>query len=65
MRGTDNSVWFNTGGPFNWGNWAPLGGAIVDSPAAAVNQDGRIAVFVEGTDTAVWTIEQSSPGSWQ
>jgi hypothetical protein len=42
----------------------PLNGTLANGPTAAVNQDGRIAVFVEGSDTAMWTIEQGSAGSW-
>jgi len=72
VRGTDDAVWRITGSPapfpqtgLTFGGWATLGGTIDNGPTAQISGGGRIAVFAEGTDTAVWTIEQSSRGSWQ
>ncbi|HWF11780.1 MAG TPA: hypothetical protein VG297_25105 [Bryobacteraceae bacterium] len=69
-RATDNGLWYiadtAAGPPSAWTGWNSLGaqGTVASAPTAAVNQDGRMAVFVEGSDTAVWTIEQPTAGSW-
>ena len=73
VRGTDNALWHITGSPgatfpnttFTFSDWATLGGTINNGPTAHINGNVRIAVFVEGSDTAVWTIKQVSPASWQ
>jgi peptidoglycan hydrolase-like protein with peptidoglycan-binding domain len=39
--------------------WGSMGGAIFD-PVVANNKDGRLEVFVRGTDNAVWHIWQTS-----
>lgn len=46
--------------------WADLGLAMNGKPAIATNPDGRLAVFVRGSDNALWTAAQSVPGarSW-
>ncbi|HWF10860.1 MAG TPA: choice-of-anchor D domain-containing protein [Bryobacteraceae bacterium] len=61
-RASDNGLWTTSttsGNPLPgsppWSNWAPLGGTLANGPSAAVNQDGRVSVFVEGTDTTMWT----------
>jgi acylphosphatase/peptidoglycan hydrolase-like protein with peptidoglycan-binding domain len=41
--------------------WASRGGAIF-SPIVASNQDGRLEVFVRGTDAALYHIWQTTPG---
>ena len=33
-----------------------------NGPTAALNQDGRMEAFDEGTDTTPWYIEQTAPG---
>ena len=40
-----------------------MGGALGGNPAAGNNGDGRIEVFVRGTDHAVWHIWQMAPSS--
>ena len=44
--------------------WAPMGGHLANGPSAALNQDGRVAVFVGSGDSSLWTIEQSQSGIW-
>src|SRR4029434_6998708 len=47
-------------------SWSPLYGASLQNPvAAAINQDGRLEVYVRGGDNAVYFRSQSSPnGGW-
>ena len=49
----------------NWSPWQSLGGVATSAPAAALSQDGRLNVFVVGTDYAIWTRGQVTPnGEW-
>jgi hypothetical protein len=53
-------------GSSTWSSgWTSLGGAIKadTSPAVARNSDGRLQVFVVGTDNQLYTLAQTSPGS--
>ena len=45
-------------------SWFTLDGVLANGPTPALNSDGRMAVFVEGTDTTMWTIEQTRPEAW-
>jgi hypothetical protein len=50
--------------PDGWSNWAELGSPQVDltgQPVVARNKDGRLEVFMLGTDGAVWHIWQTRP----
>jgi hypothetical protein len=42
--------------------WASLGGVVFD-PAAGNNLDGRLEVFVRGSDNALWHIWQTKPNN--
>src|SRR2546430_9710882 len=44
----------------NWSGWAGLGGGLSSAPAVASNADGRMEVFVRGTDNALYHIWQRS-----
>jgi hypothetical protein len=46
----------------SWSTWTSLGGQLTDDPAVSLNQDGRLEVFVRGTDKALWHAWQTSPG---
>ena len=56
------------------GTWAqgdlgsPTGGIFVQNVAAGRNADGRLSVFAQGSDGAIWSISQTAPnngwGSW-
>ncbi|HWF09858.1 MAG TPA: hypothetical protein VG297_15430 [Bryobacteraceae bacterium] len=46
-------------------SWGSVGGVLANGPAAAISQDGRVAVFVEGSDTTLWTIERPAAGAWE
>jgi hypothetical protein len=51
--------------PGGWSAWQDLGGTVVSPPTVAANQDGRLEVFGEGTDAALWHRWESSPnGPW-
>jgi len=66
-RGVDNSLLLSTaiGTPFGFSSLTSLGGVLANGPSAAQNlQSGRVAAFVEGSDTSLWMIEQSTPFSW-
>jgi hypothetical protein len=49
--------------------WTGLSGQIASKIAVGMNSDGRLEVFVRGTDNALWTTSQTSPGGvwsgWQ
>lgn len=47
----------------DWGNWDSLGGKLQSKPVVGRNKDGRLEVFVRGTDRALWHIHQMRPGS--
>ena len=49
-RGTDNQLWFSDDGP----GWDPLGGRLTSKPGVASLGGAAYAVFVRGTDGAVW-----------
>jgi ricin-type beta-trefoil lectin protein len=76
--GDDRAVWHShratPGGA--WSNWTSLGGIVgsltstqYGKVTAAVHADGRVVVFVQGTDWGVHINEQQSPGGpftgWQ
>src|SRR5205085_4815291 len=54
----------------DWSNWDPLGKpptiiGVVPLPAVRVNDDGRLEVFLAGSDNALWHIWQVAPnGTW-
>jgi len=48
-----------------WSGWYSLGGVLTSDPAVGRNADGRLEVFVTGTDGALWRKWQVTPnGSW-
>ncbi|HEY5474409.1 MAG TPA: hypothetical protein VIK32_14625, partial [Candidatus Limnocylindrales bacterium] len=42
---------------------ASLGGVLTSAPAVAINKDGRLEVFVRGTDSASWHVWQTAPNN--
>jgi hypothetical protein len=74
-KGSDNALWHtwqqDTNGGFKtkplFGppvvNWAKDGGGINGQPVAAQQQDGRVLVFAEGSDGALWYMWQTSNNS--
>jgi hypothetical protein len=51
-QGTDNQLWYKPfGSP---ASWQPLGGRLTSKPGAVSLGGGAYAVFVRGTDGAVW-----------
>jgi hypothetical protein len=49
----------DTGG---WSAWASLGGDATSDVTVAMNGDGRLEIFVRGTDAALWHRWEESPG---
>ena len=47
----------------SWNAWQSLDGFATSNPVAAVNSDGRVQVFVRGSDQNIYTRRQISPGS--
>jgi len=46
-------------------SWLSLGGSFQGNPVGVRGYDGRLEVFVPGTDNALWFAAQTSPGgSW-
>jgi C1A family cysteine protease len=46
-----------------WSGWASEGGVLTSPVTAASNADGRLEVFVRGTDNALWHKWQVAPNS--
>jgi len=46
--------WFPDRNVFTWSEWESLGGGLTSPPAAVSWGEGRIDVFVRGTDRALW-----------
>jgi hypothetical protein len=49
--------------------WSPLGGVIASDPVVVSNADGRLEVFIIGTDRALWHMAQTvrntcDPAAW-
>ena len=53
-QGTDNQLWYNVLGDSFSQPWHPLGGKLTSKPGAVSLGGGAYAVFVRGTDGAVW-----------
>lgn len=48
------------------GGWSPstsLGGGLVSAPAVGINADGRLEIFIRGTDNQLHHIWQTAPSS--
>jgi hypothetical protein len=69
LVGTDDAVYFREEDIFTqfqqhreWFPWQKIGGGITvkanSDPAVSMNSDGRIEVFVVGTDNALWHTQQ-------
>ena len=61
VRGNDSAVWYRdyvrgSWGKWTWGKWTSIGGQIAagTGPAACSWGAGRLDVFVQGTDGAMW-----------
>lgn len=64
--GLDGMLWNNLFAGGQWSGWVSLGGpgvALGAAPAAVARADGKIEVFVRGTDGSVW--QRSHDSSWQ
>jgi hypothetical protein len=53
-RGTDNHLWYEHAVPEYQSPWYPLGGPLSSKPGVATLGGNAWAVFVRGTDGAVW-----------
>lgn len=66
VRAPDDAIWTagfrRRGAP--WAAWRSLHGAADGDPAAGVNADGRIMVFVRGRDRSLQYRTQVVPGDW-
>ena len=61
MLGSDHVVYEYVGGAFR-----RVGGRSLDAPAAVELSDGATALFVRGTDNALWETNRTSPTArWQ
>src|SRR5262249_31043410 len=47
-----------------WQPWASLAGRIIGNVAVGLNADGRLKLFVRGTDNAVWVRSQQGLDNW-
>lgn len=57
-RGADNALWMHDGA-----RWTSLGGTLASAPDAASWGNGRVDVFVRGTDDHLWQIAREN-GRW-
>ena len=73
VRGGDGHVWhlYQTSPNGDWSEWEdlsvyrPLGASIVGEPGVGSAADGRLEIFVPGSDGHVWHLYQTSPnGDW-
>jgi len=71
MAGSDNAVWniWQTAPNGNWSTWGflgmPPGTNSISNPVSGENADGRLEVFVIGSDNALWHKWQSvAGGTW-
>ncbi|KAH6715963.1 peptidase S8/S53 domain-containing protein [Leptodontidium sp. MPI-SDFR-AT-0119] len=71
LLSTDSQLWYiaqtTPGG--GWGSWTSLGKpastTLTDSSVIASNADGRLEIFTQGADSALWHIWQTTPnGTW-
>ncbi|HXZ03262.1 MAG TPA: hypothetical protein VEH81_00435 [Ktedonobacteraceae bacterium] len=68
VAGTDNALWhIRQNEPNgNWNTWsflgAPPGTSSISNPVAGENEDGRVEVFIIGSDNALWHRWQTTPG---
>ena len=74
INGSDKALWHiwqAPNGPNDgWSNWASLGippnlTSVGFTPSVGVNADGRLEVFITGSDNTLWHIWQVTPnGGW-
>ena len=52
VKGADNALWhiWQDRASNGWSGWATLGGQLTEGPVGSRNADGRLEVFVKGTD---------------
>ena len=51
--------------PGGWTNHTSLGGGLTSDPTVGINSDGRLEIFIKGTDNALHHIWQTTPsGAW-
>jgi acylphosphatase len=63
--GKDHATWMIAQDSGGWGDWTSLGGDATSNPTVAKNGDGRLEVFVRGTDGALWhKWEKTLNGAW-
>ena len=62
-----NSLFFTKQSPGSPGGWLQvhtnLGGALTSDPSVGINGDGRLEIFVRGTDNGLHHIWQTAPSS--
>jgi peptidoglycan/xylan/chitin deacetylase (PgdA/CDA1 family) len=63
-RGTDGALWLRMSHSGTWGPWQSAGGVLSAAPAVVGHADGRIDVFVRGSDDRLWTRTLPFGGTW-
>jgi peptidoglycan/xylan/chitin deacetylase (PgdA/CDA1 family) len=64
VRGTDGALWLRMSSQGTWGGWQRLGGVLSAAPSVVGHADGRIDVFVRGSDDRLWARTLPFGGSW-
>lgn len=63
-RGTTGALYMRTLVGTTWSPWQSLGGIVSASPAVTGGSDGRIDVFVRGSDDRMYTNTRPAGGTW-
>ena len=66
VRGPDGGIWYRDYMAGSWGPWAPIGGSVAANtgPAVASWGSGRLDVFVECTNGALYQKTYTTTGGW-
>jgi peptidoglycan/xylan/chitin deacetylase (PgdA/CDA1 family) len=64
VRGTDGALWLKMNSQGTWSGWQNLGGVLSAAPAVTGGTDGRIDVFVRGSNNRLYTRTRPFGRSW-
>ncbi|HET8662134.1 MAG TPA: polysaccharide deacetylase family protein [Micromonosporaceae bacterium] len=64
VRGTDSALWIRYYTGTSWGPWHSLGGVLSAAPAITGTPEGRLDLFVRGSDDRLYTRTLRPDGTW-
>jgi hypothetical protein len=61
----DHALYVSTQSPSSgaWSGFSRIGGYVISNPVLGANSDGRLQIFVVGSDHALYTSVETAPGS--